>query len=167
MHVEHIRQMYSYSQWAFERVWNCVRTLGDDGFAQPLNYSIGSIRSHFLHVTGVEERWFARLNGTVVPPFPNQETFGSIEQVYAEWSRVTQANLSQLARWTDEDMMREIVYDIPHRGGIKRNPMWQILVHVVNHATDHRSQILAGLHTLGAPTVEQDMIFYFWEQSGG
>ena len=144
MHVEHIRQMYSYSQWAFERVWNCVRTLGDDG------------------LTGVQTCALP-----ILPPFPNQETFGSIEQVYAEWSRVTQANLSQLARWTDEDMMREIVYDIPHRGGIKRNPMWQILVHVVNHATDHRSQILAGLHTLGAPTVEQDMIFYFWEQSGG
>jgi uncharacterized damage-inducible protein DinB len=37
------------------------------------------------------------------------------------------------------------------------------LAHVVNHGTDHRGQILATLHGLGAPTVEQDMMFFLWE----
>ena len=39
---------------------------------------------------------------------------------------------------------------------------WQIMMHVLNHATDHRAQTLAMLHSLGAPTFAQDMVFYFW-----
>ncbi|PJF26553.1 MAG: hypothetical protein CUN52_15675 [Phototrophicales bacterium] len=38
------------------------------------------------------------------------------------------------------------------------------LVQVANHSTDHRAQTLAGLHQLGATTVEQDYLFYLWEK---
>jgi uncharacterized damage-inducible protein DinB len=41
---------------------------------------------------------------------------------------------------------------------------WQILAHVVNHGTDHRAQVLDLLHRLGAPNVEQDLIYYLWDQ---
>jgi len=36
----------------------------------------------------------------------------------------------------------------------------ETLLHVVNHGTDHRAQILAMLHGMGAPTVAQDLLFY-------
>jgi uncharacterized damage-inducible protein DinB len=35
---------------------------------------------------------------------------------------------------------------------------------MVNHGTDHRAQILRLLYDLGAPTFEQDMIIYWWNQ---
>ena len=39
--------------------------------------------------------------------------------------------------------------------------VWQVLVHVVNHGTDHRAQILRILHELGVKTQSQDFIFTF------
>jgi uncharacterized damage-inducible protein DinB len=37
-------------------------------------------------------------------------------------------------------------------------------VQVINHSTDHRAQMLAGLHRLGAPTVGQDLLDYLFMQ---
>ena len=43
-------------------------------------------------------------------------------------------------------------------------PRWQILLHLVNHGTDHRATVLQKLHDLGAPTFPQDFIIWLWER---
>jgi uncharacterized damage-inducible protein DinB len=40
---------------------------------------------------------------------------------------------------------------------------WQVLLHVVNHGTDHRAQTLRLLNDLGVKTVSQDYIFYVYD----
>ncbi len=42
--------------------------------------------------------------------------------------------------------------------------VWQAMMQVINHSTDHRAQTLAGLHRLGAPTVAQDYVYFVVEQ---
>jgi uncharacterized damage-inducible protein DinB len=41
--------------------------------------------------------------------------------------------------------------------------VWQVLLHVINHGTDHRAQILRLLHDLGIQTTSQDYIFYVYD----
>ncbi|HBY98528.1 MAG TPA: hypothetical protein DEP84_32055 [Chloroflexi bacterium] len=41
--------------------------------------------------------------------------------------------------------------------------LWQVLLHVANHSTDHRAQLLQLLNDLGAKTPSQDYIFYVYE----
>ena len=41
--------------------------------------------------------------------------------------------------------------------------LWQVLLHVANHGTDHRAQILRLLNDLGVETKYQDYIFYVYE----
>jgi uncharacterized damage-inducible protein DinB len=45
--------------------------------------------------------------------------------------------------------------------------VWQVLIHVVNHGTDHRAQILRILHDFGLKTTSQDFIFYVYDRSLG
>ena len=40
--------------------------------------------------------------------------------------------------------------------------VWQVLLHVVNHGTDHRAQLLRVLNDLGVKTEYQDYIFYVY-----
>jgi uncharacterized damage-inducible protein DinB len=40
--------------------------------------------------------------------------------------------------------------------------LWQALLHVANHGTDHRAQILRLLNDLGVKTTSQDYIFYIY-----
>jgi uncharacterized damage-inducible protein DinB len=39
--------------------------------------------------------------------------------------------------------------------------IWQTLLHLVNHGTDHRAQVLRALHDFGAETFDQDLVFYY------
>ena len=54
--------------------------------------------------------------------------------------------------------------------GLKSQPAglpatrWQVLVHQVNHGTDHRATVLQELHALSVPTYEQDFIMWLWKK---
>ena len=54
------------------------------------------------------------------------------------------------------------------KAGLERHPqgmpgpVWQVIMHVANHGTDHRAQILRLLHDFGAPTFDQDLILHLW-----
>ena len=41
--------------------------------------------------------------------------------------------------------------------------LWQVLIQVANHGTDHRAQILRLLSDLGVKTVSQDYIFFAYD----
>jgi uncharacterized damage-inducible protein DinB len=41
--------------------------------------------------------------------------------------------------------------------------VWQVLLHVVNHGTDHRAQLLRLLSDLGVKTTSQDYIFFAYD----
>jgi uncharacterized damage-inducible protein DinB len=43
-------------------------------------------------------------------------------------------------------------------------PVWQIVLHVVNHATLHRGQAMALLRQLGMKPPPTDLIFFYREQ---
>jgi len=43
-------------------------------------------------------------------------------------------------------------------------PVWAVLQHVALHGMDHRAQMIAMLHSLGAPTFAQDFIFRFFKR---
>ncbi|MDZ4671698.1 MAG: DinB family protein [Phototrophicales bacterium] len=164
MDISAIKKMYTYHFGMHRKVWDdCISTLTDEQFIEELVYSKGSIRNQCVHLIGVDERWFARLKGEALPDFPSNELFTSKASVRARWDDAEKSIMAHLNTLTNADMIRLALYDMPHRGGMKSNMVWEILVHVINHGTDHRAQILAMLHQMGAPTLEQDMMLYWWE----
>jgi uncharacterized damage-inducible protein DinB len=40
-------------------------------------------------------------------------------------------------------------------------PLWQIMVHVVNHGTHHRSELADMLTRLGSPPPAMDLLVYY------
>ena len=47
------------------------------------------------------------------------------------------------------------------KGDPFETPLWQIVLHVVNHATLHRGQVMAMLRQLGIPPPPTDLISYY------
>lgn len=163
MTVDELSTLIAYNFWAHRRVWGCIEHLTDDQFVQDVGYSFGSVRNQVVHLINVDERWLARISGAELPDHIDPEAFPTRAAVRERWDMTEAKMRAYLATLRDADLSEVIEYDMPHRGGIKRNARWQILVHVVNHGTDHRAQILAMLHQLGASTTEQDLMFYLWE----
>ncbi|MEL6270721.1 MAG: DinB family protein, partial [Chloroflexota bacterium] len=56
------------------------------------------------------------------------------------------------------------VVDYHSWGQDRSNAVWQILLHVLNHATNHRAQVLYLLNKMGVKTVEQDFVYYLRDE---
>jgi uncharacterized damage-inducible protein DinB len=163
MDIGYFKKFYDYNYALHRRVWECIDHVTDEQFVEEVPYSIGSIRNHMVHLTRVDERWLARLNGSQVPNALQYADFATRSATRARWEQAAQAMSIYVASLQNSQLDEMVHFDMPQRGGAKQNLRWQILLHVVNHGTDHRAQILPILHRFGAPTLEQDFIIYLWE----
>lgn len=163
MGIEYFKTLWEYNYGSYRHLWDCMEKLSDEQFCQEVNYSIGSLRNHWVHLIAVDSRWLARLQGGPVPEGPKYEEFSERAATRARWETGADAMLAYI-QGLDEAGLDDVVhFNMPQRGGAKQNLRWQILQHVANHGTDHRAQMLRVIHDLGGPTFEQDLMIYLWE----
>ena len=156
-----VSTLFDYTVWAFDQVWGCVDELTDEQFCMEIDYSRGSIRNQFVHVMSATARWIQRLQGRLLEPHLSYEGYKTILGTRQQWN-ASFNDIREYLATLDEQKLREVVHwELPARNMSSLNQRTEILLHVLNHATDHRAQILAMLHySFHAKTVEQDLIFY-------
>ena len=107
----------------------------------------------------VDEIWFSELRGVEPSETFPPANFDDRKIIGAHWDRVEQSMRDYLAELRD-DMLFDKPIKEPEED--KDLIVWQVLLHVVNHGTDHRAQLLRLLNDLGVKTMSQDYIFYVY-----
>ena len=154
--VEVIQTQINYNYALFEKLWESIMTLSEDQFDQDVDYSHGSLRAQMIHAAVTEVRWAKGLRGD-----PNARQFAIDSKAYPsreDVRRLWEESISDMKAYSqslDENELDRIPPGMP-------GPVWQVLIHLVNHGTDHRAQILRILHDFGAPTFDQDLIIHLW-----
>jgi uncharacterized damage-inducible protein DinB len=156
MRAEDIRFLFGYDRWATERVlavlggipdevWSAVDVVGERGLGGVL-----------VHQLGAAQRWRHGIQRDGLEPEPELEPLPTVEELRARW----------VAEWEAVDTWLPTVDDAflayVHEGV----PIWQMLAHVVNHGTQHRSEAAALLTEAGHSPGDLDMIFYVDEHLG-
>jgi len=161
MNADAFRHFYNYHFAENRKVWEHVASLTFEQFNKNVDYSHGSIRQQVVHLLDVEDVWFSELQG-IQPgdPLPETVTADDREAIRAHWDKVEEKVRAYLVTLQDEHLFSKPITD-PEED--KDLIVWQVLLHVVNHATDHRAQLLRALHDLGVDTKSQDYIFYVYE----
>lgn len=156
MNADAFRHFYGYHFWLNRRIWDeYVSQLTDAQFTQPLGYSHGSIRDQLLHLSECDNAWFGDLSGNGIPHEDDPTQSANREALAGFRDQVEQMVRGYLATLRDDMLMTR-----PLQGEDAGLYLWQVLLHVVNHGTDHRAQILRQLNDLGVQTEWQDYIFY-------
>jgi uncharacterized damage-inducible protein DinB len=160
MNANAFRHFYDYHFTENRKIWDSYFTpLSHEQFTQDVNYSHGSVRDQIVHLMSVDEVWFSELRG-VEPSEPfNPATFDDRNIIRGHWDSVEQSMRGYLANLRD-DMLFDKPIEEPEED--KDLIVWQVLLHVVNHGTDHRAQLLRLLNDLGVNTEYQDYIFYVY-----
>lgn len=167
MTPEAIRKIFDYTYWAFDRVWDCICQLTDAQFTQELGYSSGSIRNLVIHMISSHHRWVNRLKGEEILPHLDFKDYSTQNAVKTKWDEAKIEFLSYVYSLDQAKLAEPVRYEIASRGLVSNLQRWEVFLHLANHATDHRSQILAMLHQqFGIKTIEQDMIFFLWGEDG-
>jgi uncharacterized damage-inducible protein DinB len=164
MNSNEIITIFDYNFWAFDRVWECISQISDEQFIEEFDYSSGSIRNIVLHIMIGNRNWMSRLKGTEMPARLVFEDFSSLSKTKAKWDELQTEFLDHLNSFDQEQLDGMVEWELLSQGLKSTNTRWEILLHLANHGTDHRAQILAILHYhFHVKTVEQDMIIYLAE----
>lgn len=159
--VEIVRAMIDYNYACHRRVWESIMALTDEQFTQEIPYSQGSIRNHMVHLATVDGGWLRDLKES-----PDADTFR-----YDPVDYPTRESARGLCQRAAEEVIAYV--DTLDESALQYQPkelpltVWQTLIHLVNHGTDHRAQVLRALHDYGAPTFDQDLVYHFLDRSGG
>jgi uncharacterized damage-inducible protein DinB len=160
MNADAFRHFYNYHFTENRKIWDdCIAPLSYDQFTQNMNYSHGSVRDQIVHLMNVDDAWFSGLRGVENPESFNPSDFDDREIIRAHWDSVEQNMRDYLEKLQDEMLFEKPFAD----GEDKDLTLWQVLLHVANHGTDHRAQLLRLLHDLGVKTTSQDYIFYVYD----
>lgn len=152
------RTLMEYDQALTQRVWESIQHLTEEQFIQDNTYSRGSIRDQMVHIAAAQKRWLLGLRSDreVRQNRIEPGDYPTVESAKTLWKSVS-GELVQYVSALDDKSLESTPPGM-------RGPVWQVLAHLVNHSTDHRAQILQALHELGAPTFDQDLIYYLWRR---
>ncbi|MCY4073213.1 MAG: DinB family protein [Chloroflexi bacterium] len=159
-----VRSLFDYHYTAYDRVWSSVMELSREQFVQEYNYSLGSVRNQLVHVMNVDDRWLSRLQHQQPTENLMFTDFPDAHSVRQKWTSIRARVQDYVFGLSREQLERTVELHFPGRGGRHHNTRWQICLHMVNHGTDHRAQILSLLQDLGGQTFEQDLILHLWSQ---
>jgi uncharacterized damage-inducible protein DinB len=149
-----IRLHIRYSGWASRKLLDAALALPEEQQRREFGVSHKSLIGTLEHIFFADRIWLAR---TVDP-----RVLESGETLSVAWPQIQKRWEDWAAALSEPDIVRMIEYkDL--KGKDHRTPVWQIALHVVNHATLHRGQAMSLLRQLGATPPTTDLIHYYRE----
>ena len=164
MTLHELRDLLDYHYWARDRMLEAVSRLTAPQFVRGLGNSFSSIRDTQAHIYAVERVWCSRWQGTSPTTMSSGAEFSDVASLRRAWSEHEGAVRSVLEKFGQGGVDQVVEYRSID-GTVYRNVFWQMLQHVVNHASYHRGQVTTMLRQLGAePPPSMDLITYYRER---
>ncbi len=154
MTAEEARTHIRYSTWASRRLLDAALKLDPEQLNADVGVANKSIHGTLAHILMADRVWVARVTGEKIEPQENVEI---------EWPQIQKRWVEFVSGLSDSDLARVVSYK-DMKGNPYETPLWQIILHVVNHATLHRGQVMAMIRQLGIAPPPTDLIFFYREQ---
>jgi len=156
-----LQTLIDYHYWARDRLLEAIEPLTAEQWSKDLGSSFKSVHATVAHLYGAEWAWYLRWQGespTALFPPEKVADQASVRRAWTENETKVRAFLAELG---EAGITRVFQYRMLN-GTEGASPFWQMLQHVVNHASYHRGQVTTMLRQLGAqPPKSMDMIAYY------
>ena len=166
MQKTEILSLFAYNRWANHRILQATEQTSPDQFLAPAPVSQGSLRRTLVHTLGAEMLWRNRCQaGSSPSSFLAEDRFPTFDLLQKDWQAEEEAWQAFLDSLNEEALGRVVHYTSLKRTAAFENPLWQILLHVVNHGTQHRSEAAAVLTSCGHSPGDIDYIVFLRQKS--
>jgi uncharacterized damage-inducible protein DinB len=164
MNTTEILTLYDYSYWANARILRAALQVTPGQFIAKNTSSYGSLRGTLAHALFAESIWRRRLQGEQMPAgFPVETDFPTPQALY-ESSTAEEALMRAYLSGLDDAGLQATLHYKNTKGVPYQNVAWHILLHVLNHGTQHRAEAAMMLTDFGHSPGDIDMIMYFREK---
>ena len=160
-----VRNHLEYTAWASKRLVDTAAGLAPEELTRDFQTADHSVVGTLAHIYAADRVWLARVTDAAPGPFIT-DADRTLSVLVHDWPAL-------LARWrkwadalTDEGTGGIISYkDL--KGNPHKQPLWQIVLHVVNHGTHHRGQVSGFLRTMGYTPPPLDLMAFHRAQREG
>ncbi len=157
--LEAIRALYAYNAWANARILDTAERMNLQQFIAQSN-GAGSVREILVHTASAHWTWLERWQGRSPEARWNPLEFPYVASLRARWGGVEAETARFIAALDEADLASEISY-VNFRGETWTYPLWQMLVHQANHATQHRSEAALLMTERGHSPGDLDFLVYY------
>ena len=158
--------LYDYNYWANARILDTAAKVTPEQYAAPAGLSHGSLRATLVHTFVAELVWRLRCQEGISPTsLPAEPDFPSLDLLRERWQE-EERSMRLYINSMEEASLQEIIHYTTTNGVPYSNRCWNLLVHVVNHGTQCRSEAGLALASYGHSPGDLDMVLYFRERDG-
>ena len=156
-----VRNLYDYHRWANRRLFDVAAGLGEEAAGKEVGkqFSVPTLRGMFAHLYGADRVWLERWRGAAPSRLPTGADFSTLADVRKAWDAFEPEQRRFIDGLTADDLIRVLNYKGTD-GKSWSAPVWQILQHVANHGTHHRSEIATMLTMVSGSPPPTDLIVH-------
>ncbi len=155
MTIDEIRYLFDYDRWATAKVLAVLDGLDEATWSATHVVDERGLGGILVHQLGATQRWWHGLRQDPEQFRPEREPLLTADELRARWE----------AEWPALDAWLATLDEAWLAGEDEGVAFWQMLVHVANHGTQHRSEAAAILTQAGHSPGELDMIFFAEERA--
>ena len=148
---EILAQYATYNLWANQQLINVINNLPEDVADAEINISFSSIKKTLQHLNVVEFIWWQRqkLVESILPPEAKNQTV-------AEIGKELLSHSLQWKEWVEKSTVAAFEHEFVYRNSKReqfKQPIYQMLIHLFNHQTYHRGQLVTMLRQVGVEKI--------------
>ena len=156
-------QLSAYHSWANQLLLDVILQLPEEKQKQEVPSSFRSLYQTVLHVWNAENIWWQRMK-------LQERIIGPAESFKADMKDLSNQLLQQDRQWNEwivnaqEHMLQHVFQYQNIKGEQFKQPVFQMILHVFNHGTYHRGQLVNMLRQLGVEKIPPTD-FIVWSRS--
>lgn len=151
-------KLIDYNIWAHRRILEQVQTFPQETFTKEVGGSFPSIHLTLRHLLESDWIWFNRWKGLPYLLLPSDWDTNTAESIAQRWLPIQEeSRLLMAERLKDENAD---IHFTTKRGAAYRMKVTDVAIHITNHGTYHRGQIVNMIRILGEQPVNTDYFIY-------
>lgn len=143
-----LRFLNGYERWATGRILDAMAGIDAATWQRPNVVGERGIGGILVHHLGAHQRWRHYLSGSEEQPRPEDEPLIGLVELGERWA----AEWAAMDAWLGS--LSPATLEVRHEG----TAMWQALLHLYNHGTQHRSEVAAVLTDVGRSPGDLDLV---------
>ncbi len=175
MKIDEIKLMYDYNDWADARILAACARVSPAQYAAPTSLGTGreGLRATMIHMLDNMWQWRITLQGYYKEALADEAAYDATElhedafptfaALRERWMTEQRELWAYINTLTEDTLNSKIRYVIP--GAVREHVVWHILLDVILHAMQHRSEAAALMTMYGQSPGDYDFTLFLNERA--
>jgi uncharacterized damage-inducible protein DinB len=164
MTLDVIKYFYHYNRWATELLLDALEGLSPDEYTADGTSGNGSIRDTLAHLLSVQYGWTSWFEEKITIAQATQklltgEEIPTVADARRRWVPIAEQTDAYIATLSEEQLEGCITSTLPNDTTVEF-VRWHLLLHLANHGTHTRAQIVAAIRRAGHDPGSVEMLAF-------